>query len=200
MSESTLAVTAGSGTLLHTFTSTIGANTVHAQFTMPDEYPYASYSVFANGISGATLNSHIIELMAGPSLNVRIRRIYIEQSANAGAVALFGINVLRLTTAGTGGTAITPGKYDTADSAAGATAMTLPSAGGTESTVLLVGNVAARAAVGGGSEDSWEWEQQPNTKPLIIPAGTSNGIAIKNVNAIATATWLVTIEFAEMNH
>ena len=49
----------------------------------------------------------------------------------------------------------------------------------------------------GSAEDYWEWSQHPNGKPIIIPAGTSNGLAIKSTTAIANAGVLVNVEFTE---
>jgi hypothetical protein len=109
--------------------------------------------------------------------------------------------MMRLTTAGTGGTAITPAKFDPSDAAAGATAMSLPTAKGTEGTVLMEGTIVLRQAVastGSQPDDGWEWTQLPGTKPYIIPAGTSNGIVFcRNVNAHAAATAIITVEFVE---
>jgi hypothetical protein len=141
-----------------------------------------------------------MQLMAGSSLNVRIRSIRIEQVANATSVTILGFDIYRLTPAGTGGTAITARPYDTADAAAGATGMTLPTVKGTEG-VLLFGTAIvmrqAAAATGTQPEETYEWRQSPNVKPLIIPAGTANGIAVKIASAVAAGTVLVTIEFVE---
>ncbi len=200
MSEASLAVTAGSGTNLHTNSRTIAAATMLDQYVLPGEFAYASYVALAPSVSIATANDHVIELMAGASLNVRIRRIHLEQSANATTAAATSISVFRLTTAGTGGTAVTPAKFDTADSASGATAMTLPTAKGTESTELIRVSMVWRQAVlatGAQVDDVWEWVQHPGMKPLIIAAGTSNGICIKSTSAVAAATVHCTIEFVE---
>jgi len=202
LAEGIVEVTAGSGTKLHSWSKTVGANTVHDEFTLPGEYPYASYFALAIAISCATADSHIIQLMAGSSLNVRIRRITWSQHANATTAALDAIQVWRLSTAGTGGVAVTPAKLDTADAASGATAMTLPTAKGTEVTQLTQEIVVMRQAILATSaqfDDSWEWYQKPGMKPIIIAAGTSNGIAFKHTTAIAAATANVTIEFVETN-
>jgi hypothetical protein len=198
MPEGIVQVTEGSGKKLHTWQRTIGANSVEDEFILHGEYPYPTYGVQAEGISIATTNDHVLQLMAGSSLNVRIRRIYIEQSANATAAGTASMQILRLTTAGTGGGALTPAKFNTGDAAAGATAMTLPTAKGTESTVLRRFAMAVRSAATSGSEDYHEWEQLPNAGPIVIPAGTTNGIAVKILNGIATTTSInVYIEFVE---
>jgi hypothetical protein len=200
VADSTIAVTAGSGTNLHSWSKTISATTVHDEFTLPGEYPYASYVVIAENISVGTANDHVLQLMAGASLNVKVRRIYYEQLTNATTAAAASVGVYRLTTAGTGGSSVTPARFDNADSAAGATAMTLPSSKGTESTLLHRQAFIYRQAIGATTaqiDDRWEWVQLPNMKPIVIPAGTTNGIAIKTLSAVATATVNVHIEFVE---
>jgi hypothetical protein len=58
--------------------------------------------------------------------------------------------------------------------------------------------MAVRSAATSGSEDYHEWEQLPNAGPIVIPAGTTNGIAVKILNGIATTTSInVYIEFVE---
>lgn len=200
MAESSVNVTEGSGKRLHTYDRTISATLIQDQFMLPGEYPYASYSIVSGFTSTATTSSHLLQIMAGSSLNVRLRRLRVEQVANATGAALLSFEVMRLTTAGTGGTVITPGKYDTADAAAGATAMTLPTAKGTESTTLVWAVIIMRQAIlttGTQPEETYEWEQHPGMKPIIIPAGTSNGLAVKIGNGIAAGTVVVTAEIVE---
>lgn len=201
MAEAFVNVTEGSGKKLHGWDRTIGANTVIDEFVLPGEYPLASYTMTSGGttVSIATANDHLMQLMAGSTLNVRIRRIRITQHTNATTAAIGAIQVLRLTTAGTGGTSLTAAKMVTADAAAGATGMTLPSAKGTESTILTQESVNWRqtAPSGGGPNTIWEWDTDQDIEPVIIAAGTSNGIAVKSMNATAAATVNVTIWFVE---
>jgi hypothetical protein len=196
VAESIVQVTEGSGKKLHTNSYTVGANTVEDEFVVPGEYPYAAYTAVATGVSSATAASHMMQIMAGSSLKVRIRRIRINQLAAAGAVNTIDFNLIRLSTAGTGGTAVTPSKLDTADAASGATAMTLPTVKGTETTGvwdegMWVGTAAIPPANG-----RLEWVQHTYSKPIVIPAGTTNGLAIKN-SALASATFTIVIEFVE---
>lgn len=203
MAESSINVTEGSGKRLHTYDRTISSVLVQDQFTLPAEYPYASYVVTARGVSIATAADHVLQIMAGSSNPVRIRRIRLEQDQNATTATATVFDILRLTTAGSGGTSITPAKFDTADAAAGATAQTLPSSKGTESTVLISLNMALRqtvATAGAQYDDLYEWTQLPGQKPIIIPAGTSNGLAIKTISGRAGATMVVTVEFVETSY
>ena len=109
--------------------------------------------------------------------------------------------LVRLTTAGTGGTAITPGRFDPSDAAAGATAQSRPTAKGTESGTALWSTTLvmrqAIAATGTQPEETYEWVALPGMKSLIIPAGAANGFAIKTLSGTAGATVIATVEFVE---
>src|SRR5690348_13016293 len=134
MAETFVNVTEGSGKKLHAWDRTVGANTVLDEFMLSGEYPLASYFVYADAVSIAAANDHLLCINAGASLNVRVRRLYIEQAANATAAGFFNAKLLRTTTAApTGGTAVTPAPFYTGDAAAGAAGRTLPTAKGTES-------------------------------------------------------------------
>lgn len=199
MAESIVQVTEGVGKKLHTWSRVVGASTVEDEFVLPAEYPLPSYTTIALVISFATVNDHILQLMAGAALNVRIRRIRITQHAGATAAAAGAINVVRLTTAGTGGTVVTPRRNVSADAAAGATAMTLPTVKGTEGDMWWAESYNARQTppAGGGPNVIFEWLQHPGEEPLTIAAGVTNGIAIKSTVAIAAMTGNVVIEFVE---
>lgn len=199
MAENIVQVTEGSGKKLHTWDTTIGANLVQDEFVLPGEYPYPTYSV-SNSVSTATV-THPLEIMAGATNKVRIRRIRVEQSANATAAGTLTVSLIRLISAGTGGTAFTPTKFDSAAAAAGATAMFTPTVNGAESgnelirTVLLLRQ--AISATQSQPDDAWEWVQSPNGQPIIIPAGITNGLAIKIAAVAAGASLAVYAEFVE---
>jgi hypothetical protein len=197
MAESIVQVTEGSGKKLHTWARTIGANTVEDEAVYPAEYPVPTYTVLGGSVIFTTAASHLLQVMAGASLHVRIRRITITQQVMAGAIADQRIQVFRLTTAGTGGTAVTARPFDTGDVAAGASGMTLPTAKGTEGTQLLDRSFILASAAIPTTGNRFEWIQAPNGKPIIIPAGAANGIAIKNVSGVATATCNIEVEFTE---
>jgi len=200
MAESIVQVTEGSGKKLHTNSYTVGANTVEDEAVFLGPYPYPTYTAVASGISGATANDHMITLNAGASLKVRIHRIAILHSQIATAAAVRSFQVLRTTTAApTGGGAITPAPFDTADTA-GAAARSLPTAKGTEAAVLLNPIITASQAILATATqgmDRYEWRASLGAKPIIIPVGTTNGIAIKNLTATANALYTLEIEFTE---
>ncbi|HEV8698950.1 MAG TPA: hypothetical protein VGQ89_14735 [Candidatus Limnocylindrales bacterium] len=196
MASTIIQVNSGSGPKIAGDDYTDGTNTVIDQRVTPGEYKRASYSASATALLTTTANDHLMQLMAGSSLPVRVRRVTITQRTNAGALSVGEFALYRLTTAGTGGTAVTPSKYDNGDAASGATAQTLPSSKGTEGVLLFAATKILRAAADPG-ETPWVWEQHPSTKPIIIPAGTSNGIAVKSILGVATSTVDVVIEFVE---
>lgn len=201
MGESYTNVTEGSGKRQHSWQRTISSIPVEDNFVIPGEFPLPSYIASSTAIAASTAAAHCMELMAGASAHVRIRRIRVEQDGLITTAASQQIQVWRLTTAGTGGSVITPRPLDTTDAAATATAMTLPSAKGTESLmidqrslfciqVVPTAGATTPAAV-------WEWKGMDGHKGLIIPAGTANGISIKCASARAGLTVTVSIEFVE---
>ena len=199
MAESVIQVNSGSGPKIHTWNRTIGANSVEDQFLLPGEYPVASYILLFPSVSLATANDHIAAWEAGTTNVVRVRRIHIEQSANASTAAATSISLLRTTTAGSGGTAVTPSKHDTADGAYSGLARYLGTKG-TESTELTRAAMVWRQAVAVAQaqfDDVWEWVQLPGQKPFIIPAGTANGMCLKSTSAVAGATVHITVELLE---
>lgn len=201
MAESIVQVTEGTGKKLHTNSYTVGANTVEDEYIILGPQPQATYSALGAAISIGTANDHVLCLNAGASLKVRVHRIRIDQSGNATTATITSMQILRTTTgAPTGGTAVTPAPFETSDAASGAAARTLPAVKGTESTVLQQFTMDWRQAVLATSaqmDDSWEWVQDPHGKPIIIPAGTTNGLVIKTLSAVAAATVNVYIEFTE---
>jgi hypothetical protein len=202
VAESYTNITEGSGKKQHSFQRTIGANTVEDNVVVSGEPYLATYmATFAPLLS--TSDSHLFQIMAGASLKVRIRRVEIFAYGAATTATLTALQLFRLTSAGTGGTAVTPLPFDPADSAAGATCMKLPTAQGTEAAnPLWQGSFAA-------------WQTMPTSavimpmvvldfdllrsKPIIIAAGTSNGVALKNLSAIAAALCIINVTFDETN-
>ena len=192
MAESIVQVTEGSGKKLHTWNRTIGANSVEDEYVLLGENALASYTIYPLSgavTSTATANSHLLQIMAGASLKVRIRRIEMYQTVVATTATLMEVRLIRLSTAGTGGTAVTPQPLDQGDAASGATAMVLPTVKGTETSTIgggaayMMQTIAASAAM---TEPLLVWDfDRPRSKPLILSAGTTNGICVKNSAAVA---------------
>ena len=148
--------------------------------------------------STATATAHLLQLMAGASLNVRVRRIMVYQQVAATTATIHPLGVVRLSSAGTGGAVPAISPFNPADAAAGASAMTLPTVKGAEgvridsAVVYLVQTVSASAQI---NQPILTWDY--TSSPLIIPAGVNNGIAIKNFAAAAGANVCVVIYFTE---
>lgn len=197
--ESIVQVTEGSGKKLHTYQRTVGANNVEDEIVLLGDQYLAAGSVSGNNTSIATANDHVMQLMASAGQALRVRRIRIQQAVLAGAAATGNFQIVRLTTAGTGGTAVTAAPYDPADTMTGA-GMTLPTVKGTEvGTILIRGIYLALVAAAPMSTAFYEWVELPHMKPLVIPAGTANGIAIKSITAVAGASVSTLIEFTEQS-
>lgn len=204
MGESLVQVTEGTGKKLHTWQKTVGANSVEDEFVIPGEYPLPSYIVSpAAAVSCANAGDDVFQLMAGASLNLRIRRVRVEQAGLITSAAGANFRLARVTTAGTGGTAITPAKLDNSDSAAGATAASgVPTAtSGTLGSQFFIRQFdPVQTAPTGGVAPSgpfWEWTSARDGKPIIIPAGTANGLVVRNISARAGLTVNFEVEFVE---
>lgn len=207
MAEGFINVTEGSGKKLHTFDRTIGANTVHDELVLAGIPYYASYHVVFSGISLATAGSHVLQIMAGGSLNVYLMGIVMWQAASATTAAYIEWSIRRLSTAGTGGASTgAPPPLDAADGGSGATAMTLPTVKGTEGSVPWRSAsylVQTPGAAGAPMLPILEYPPRDAArglyKPIRIPAGTTNGIAFRNDTGHAGATVTGTATIIEAN-
>lgn len=199
MSESEVQITSSGGTRLRTDTKSIGGQTRHQEYMLQGEHSLPAYAVHAAGISAATLDAHAIQIMAGSTLPVRLRRIWIWQANLAGGAATVAFDLLRLTTAGTGGGTITPRPLDSADAASGATVMSLPTSKGTEGVQLIRGRLGVVSAqpTNPNGQPLVLCDARPDSKPVIIPAGAANGLAIKVVGNVASLTVDIYAEFVE---
>lgn len=204
MPEGFVQVTEGAGKKLRTFERTVGVNDVHAAAMVHDEPHLASFvatTAGAAGVSTATINSALIELMAGASLNVYLRRIRIYQFQVATTAAIVGFDLVRCSTAGTGGTTLTEVARDLGDTPS-ATAKTLPTPGTLTSTldtrIAYMLQTIPTAVDFNPLRADFDF-RDTRSKALIIPAGTSNGIIVRNRQAIAAATVSIVVEWDEAN-
>lgn len=204
MAENFVQITQGSGTKLHTVDRTIGANTVHESVFLPGEPYLATYRNPGSTtfVSAATADSHLLQIMAGSSLIVYVHRVRFYQVVAATTSAYVFTQVVRLTTAGTGGTSQGFAAVDSTDAAAGVTGMTLPTVKGTEGAIV-------DAAVGAFYQTLptsfvpaptliYDFDYRgPRSKALRIPAGTANGVAFKIRAGVAAATLAIIAEVTE---
>lgn len=205
MPESFINQTEGSGKKARTFQRVIGANTVEEQYVIIGQPAIAAYTCSGAAALLTTAASHIMQLMAGASLHVYIHRIQAYQLVLETAATIVQWDLFRLSSAGTGGTALTPAQLDTADAASGAAGMTLPTAKGTETTKLYSGTSQCIQTVPTGGVGlaplilDWDFDKLLRGKLPRIAAGTSNGIALKQVTGAAAASAVVVITFSEAN-
>ena len=203
MTASSLQVTPGSGLRLATDSYTEAAVTVHNQRLGLGDAINPTYSLVL-ATSTATAASHLLQIMAGASLRVRIHLIEYYLDTLATAAALGSVSLFRLTTAGTGGTVLARAALDPADAASGATAMQLPTSKGTEGAQLWTGNVRyiqTASASDGLVQPVMVWDfDRLRGKPVIIAAGTSNGIAIKQETAIGGAQARISVLYSESSY
>jgi hypothetical protein len=121
--------------------------------------PNSTTNVFANVTGGTTIRTNIYDIVtastATPADNAA--EFYMQRS----------------TTAGSGGTAITPQALDAADPAAVTACQQLPSVQPTltSNAILLAWSHNQRA--------TFRWVAAPNSE-LVVPATSANGIALVN--------------------
>jgi hypothetical protein len=197
-----VSVTEGTGLKLAAVSYTEATLTVNDQKVILGEQYLPTFTVSALGISTTSTGAHLLQIMAGSALNLRLRHIAIWQSALATTAALTGLSILRLTSAGTGGSAITPTSFDPADTAT-ATAMSLPSAPGGASSIIVRPSVyfSQTLPLGGPGtlpllyERDWD---ALRAKPPTVAAGATHGIAVVIVSGVAAATVNITVTYSEL--
>ena len=125
MATGLIAFTDGSGKNWESFQRSRGGIDYQNMVVLLGEQHQPTFTALATAISTTTSADHLLFIQADGTLYTRIKRIFIEQVAAAGAATLARIQVLRVSTAGTGGGAITARGLDAADTYAG-TIQTLP--------------------------------------------------------------------------
>jgi hypothetical protein len=190
LAAGSFAFSVGAGTNQHTITWTRGAVTGHAGLVHPAEYQEASYRIDGQGSSVATTNDDTLQVMAGSTLNVYVRGIRIWQAGLSAAANTVALDLMRVTTAGTGGTVITPRKLNSGDAAAGCTAMSaVPNATrGTAGDLLGRYRLALSSAQPTNSNGAYVvYEAQTILESIRIAAGTTNGLVLRVSAGITTA-------------
>lgn len=180
---------------LHSWQRTIDSVDREDQYVLMGQPAYPTYTAIASSISVATTASHILMIQADGANYTRLLRAWVTPTDDIPAAAsVVTIQIVRVTTAGSSGGAVTAGAFDTADTYAG-TIQTLPSSKGTESTVLWQRRVALTAAQPVVIPDGPFYEMHPHGKPIVFGAGTGAGIVFKVVTGIASCTVDVVAEF-----
>lgn len=205
MAEAFINLTEGSGKKAHAWDRTIGANTVLDEAVFFGEQPLATYTITGAAALLTTAASHTLQIMAGASLNVYLRRIQVYQLVLETAATIVQWDLFRLSSAGTGGTALTPAPLDTTDAAAGCTGMTLPTAKGTETTKVYSGTSMCIQTVPTGGPGTaplildWDFDKMMRGKCPRLAAGATIGFALKQVTGAAAASAIVVATVTEAN-
>lgn len=191
----------GATKYLHAWYRNISSVDRYEQYIQQAEPVAATYVVVAPDVPIGTASAHAVQIMSGASTYTRIHDIYVRQSGTADTAQAATFALYRLSSAGTGGTAITPAPYDTADTASATAAYYIGTATkGTETTMLnrftlnLMETVPTTNAA---PQIEWRWSSSERCKPIIIPSGTGNGIALKVGTADTLAKLNIVIEFTE---
>lgn len=179
---------------LHSWSKTVGANTVQDQVIVKGDAFSATYIASFANIATTTSSSHIVALEADGTNYIKIRRISLWQRTLAGVVNRLDTQVLRTTTASSAGSTITPAPVDTGDSAFGGVCRTLPTAG-SEGTILLRRPLTLFATAPITTHGEYQYVSRDDAKPIVIQPATTNGIAIKIITGVGTATVDGEIEF-----
>lgn len=194
MAVSSVGVTTGTDKYLHTNSRSISSQTREDQYILPGEAAYPTFAAIASNISLATSASHLLFIQADGTLYSRLKRVVITPTNDIPAAASVAqIQIVRTSTAGSGGSSVTCQPFDTADSYSG-TAQTLPSSKGTEGVVLWECWLPLPAALGD-SLAVRSWEPPQGGKPIVFGTGTGAGICFKVVTGIASATVTIVAEF-----
>jgi hypothetical protein len=195
VATSLIAFTDGSGKNWESFQRTRNSTAYENLVVLPGEPAQPTFTALASSIVTTTGASHLIMLQADGTLYTRIKRIMVEQVVGATTATLAQLQIVRVSTAGTGGSAITARGLDAADSYAG-TIATLPTVKGTEGNILLQKRLWLLQTVNT-QPNMWEWVSSPSDgrKAITIGPTSTDGIVLKIVTGIATSTVDITIEF-----
>jgi hypothetical protein len=98
------------------------------------------------------------------------------------------------------------GRYrsnDSTDAAAGCTGIIIPGVKGAEGAAIINGYPYMMQTLGASAQLNqpiWAWDfDRPRSKPLIIPAGVTNGVAVKIVTAIPAGAIGINVWLDESN-
>jgi len=194
MSTASIEITAGSGTQLHADSQTIDSNTRLNQFVNLGQPQYATYTAIASNVDIATANDHQCVVQADGSNYCRVTRITIQQTGAAAADDTIEFDVYRVTTAGTGGAAITCNEFG-GGSAYSGSAFSAPSSKGTEGAKLLEFRVPVLDSEPMNPNGPFVWEPAAYERPIVFGTADTNGIAVKNIDNDDSADVTITIDF-----
>lgn len=195
MTESQIALTEGSGKNLRTWQRTIGGTAREEQFFQYGEPTATTYTVIASALSVGSAGGHLLQIMGDGTNYIRIERMEFRQGGFAGADSLALVQLKRLTTAGSGGTALNARAHDEADTDPYAgDVRSSPTTKGTEGSTLWRSRFKLTDTI---PEYEPAVYSRPlgNVKPYIAGPGTADGFVWVNETAIGTATMDLVVTF-----
>ena len=194
MPVSSIRVTEGSGPYLNTWQRSISSVNREDQYVQLGEPALPTFSAHYFPTT-TTTGEHILELMAGASVYLRILRIAAYANDWPAAAALMELDIRRLDTAGSGGTAQIPVPFDTADTSSATVQWSVPTPG---IEGAWIGRLAVPMGTAASASDrTVVWTPEPRGKPLIIPAGTANGLMLEPVLGVASSGLFVEVIWTE---
>lgn len=182
---------------LHTQQRTISGTAREDQFIQQGESAYPTYTARASDIATTTTADHVLQIMGDGTNYSRLKRLQVT-GYNSSANNVVLLHLVRLSTAGTGGTSVTASPHDTADTYGGG-AMTLPTGKGTEGAILMSFYLSL-PVVGTHYGAPFEWQELPGMKPIIFGTATSSGIALKIAAGIANGVVAVNATFVTTSY
>lgn len=183
---------------LHTWQRTISGTAREDQFIQHGQAVYPTYTVVVQAsTAGTAAASHILQVMGDGTNYSRLTRLRVWACA-ASSATQERFTLLRLSSAGTGGTAATVSAYDSADTYAGEAKHSLIASKGTEGAVLL--DWVTLYPTSTAEPSYYEWKAEPGVKPIVFGSATSDGIALKNANAVTGAVVDVHAEFVTTSY
>lgn len=185
----------GATEYLHTDERTYDGTASNNQYTLLAGSVRTTYTAVAEAVSCATSNSHVIFIQADGTNYTKLYGIDIQQ-VGLPTAALANFQILRTTTAGSGGSSISAYPMDGADTSPyGGVIQTLPSSKGTEGVMLLKRRISMVAALPVSLDQSWSWRADPNYKPITMGTANSGGICLKIITGVTSLTVDVTLHF-----
>ena len=202
MADGTIAVNPTGATLLHTAQRTIGGNTNNEEYQAIAESALPTYTFSASAVSIATSGIHLIEVMASSAaVYVRVKSILITQAGAVSGVSNFGLQIWRLTSAGTTPVSTpSPVRKDLGDPVSSSTSMIRPAVGGTESEMIWAESIWLGTSGVPVANNRFEYPGQSpilTHKPIVIAQGATHGIAVKAPTGIASGSVDITVVIIE---
>jgi len=194
-----ISFTEGAGKDYGTWQRSDPSNTVEITKVVQDPPYQATYAYNVTTPILIAAASHSIQVLSGATLRTQWHRVRVTQMVAAGAATQVQWQLMRVTTAGTGGDGVTASAYDPSEATAQSAGMTIPTSKGTEGDVLWTeaAPVLATVPVAGVTILDWDFDKL-RIKAPISAAGVTNGIVLKCVTGVATATVVITVVVSEV--